>query len=76
MVRIGECRETFALARAEDSRLVFELDDSSDVMDLVTAVNRDSGDYIRRQRFFGPRRMLVMLSEGACKVQPFSGMPK
>ena len=69
----GPCTTTSSLAEVSETSIVFVLDQNQSYDSMIFA-NRDNGNYINRQRWYG-ENVEVNLASGKCQRTPFTGFP-
>lgn len=71
----GECKTTAQFYRVTDTQIVFRLSEDKEVgTDTITTVNRESGEYLDRDRLLFAN--LVFMTIGTCERAPFTGFPE
>lgn len=76
----GECSITRDISSFDERRIVFEFEEDKkhegSQLDLLSYVQRESGDYTMRRRVWVGTDLLITLREGNCVPAAFGGHPK
>ena len=70
------CTVTAELAKVTATMIIFEMEERDKLDDTIVDVNRESGKYLDRRRFFIPPDTLsIDMANGECRRAPFTGFP-
>jgi hypothetical protein len=72
----GDCASTLPIYRVTDAQIVFQFSEDKDAgTDSLEMVNRESGEYLSRSRFFGLTPPAFIMTQGTCEKARFTGFP-